>query len=1235
MNRFLSLIVAILCSSIVFAQTDNIPFQKIRLADDHVSKASVKSNSQTRQTRDETIFWSCDFENNNYTLVEGNDEANGKDHWQIVTLATFPSELITSSGAYFQPFIYRGDTLNDTPEHWAMVDLLCDHAQFGGTGQVAEKAWIQFQMNLSSTTCPKICFKQLYRPLNSVSSHIKVSVDGGVSWTDHLINDEVASNDYGPLNKEVIIQEAAGRSNVTIRFQQEATGAGLQGYGWQIDDIKIVNVPDHNLTINDARISMFGYFDFRNVPENYWTNMTDSAKRAYAYQLYDPYAQTPAANWNTQNGYAAFNVEYTNNGRYTVSPRVNIVVTSPSGTDIYNKTLTGSSITMTQRDTIDFGTIDDNNMANSTILYFENEPELGRYTVTFTISENGAEDADTSDNTIVQYFDITDGTYSKSYDEPTSRFSAKGYQTSASGDMYGAKFTYYYSPDDIMTADLYIAEGTTPGTQVKVCLYHYDENGGDDGNGGYVLDRESEWLEITEENIGRWNNFVFTNEYNFQFSEDEQYREVTVMAVAAWDNDDDDIYFGQSNVLTSKYHSSMMHLISDEENWFYGSHDIALKFRPQGTTEYTINALPSNENRGYVTGGGTYREGTTITLRATPYEGYRFVSWNDGNTSNPRTITVTGDATYIATFEALPTYTITAESANSNMGTVTGGGTYYEGTVATISATPFNGYRFVSWNDGNTINPRTITVTEDATYTAYFEGVPCTITVLSNNDEFGYVTGGGEHPYGTQTTISATPYEGYRFVSWNDDNTENPRTITVTGNATYIASFENGVTHTITVLSSNPNYGSVEGSGTYSEGSQIQISATANQGYHFTTWNDGNTDNPRTITVTEDATYIASFAESVNMYTITVLPSNPNFGSTTGGGTYLEGSQIEISATANEGYHFTAWNDGNTSNPRTITVTGDATYMANFETNPSYTITVVSENEAYGTVSGSGTYEYGSTVTIRAIPANGYVFTSWNDNNTENPRTITVTGDATYIAYFSDISTVTTYTITVISANEEQGTVVGSGMYAEGTIITIAAIAQNGFRFSSWNDNNTDNPRSITVTGNATYIASFEAIPTYTITVLSGNDEFGTVSGSGTYPEGSVVTISATPAPRYVFVQWNDGNNENPRQITVTENATYIATFNRGNGIEDNIIPEISVFPNPTSSTLYVTSSETISSIEIVNITGQIVSHLDLCNDNVACDVENLTAGMYFIKIRCQSLNGEEGLPIIKKFVKE
>ncbi len=373
-------------------------------------------------------------------------------------------------------------------------------------------------------------------------------------------------------------------------------------------------------------------------------------------------------------------------------------------------------------------------------------------------------------------------------------------------------------------------------------------------------------------------------------------------------------------------------------------------------------------------------------------------------------------------------------------------------------------------------------------------------------------------------------------------------------------------------------------------------------------------------------------------YTITVMSANPNRGTVTGGGTYPEGTVITIEAIANEGFEFASWSDENTDNPRQITVTADATYIATFDEVSSvteYTITVMSANPNRGTVTGGGTYPEGTVITIEAIANEGFEFASWSDENTDNPRQITVTADATYIATFDEVSSVTEYTITVMSANPNRGTVTGGGTYPEGTVITIEAIANEGFVFASWSDGNTDNPRQITVTADATYIASFDEVSTvteYTITVISANPNRGTVTGGGTYPEGTVVTIEAIANDGYEFSMWDDESAENPRQITVTANATYVASFDPATNIDENVALEINVFPNPATDILNITSSETISEIEIVNTLGQVVKRIEVNSDNAVCDVEDLKAGVYVVRIR--TLRQAQGAAL-RKFVKE
>ena len=84
-----------------------------------------------------------------------------------------------------------------------------------------------------------------------------------------------------------------------------------------------------------------------------------------------------------------------------------------------------------------------------------------------------------------------------------------------------------------------------------------------------------------------------------------------------------------------------------------------------------------------------------------------------------------------------------------------------------------------------------------------------------------------------------------------------------------------------------------------------------------------------------------------------------------------------------------------------------------------HTIIAKSSDLSMGTTSGSGTYNYGESVQISAIPNGCFHFTKWSDGNTDNPRTVTVNSDKTYTAIFQ----ANQHTITVESADETQGTV--------------------------------------------------------------------------------------------------------------------------------------------------------------------------------------------------------------------
>ena len=94
---------------------------------------------------------------------------------------------------------------------------------------------------------------------------------------------------------------------------------------------------------------------------------------------------------------------------------------------------------------------------------------------------------------------------------------------------------------------------------------------------------------------------------------------------------------------------------------------------PGGTTQpkkHTLTVRSANESQGSVSGGGTFDEGSTQTVRATPKTGFAFDKWSDGSTQNPRTVKLTSDLTLTASFK-----TATTGGGDQGSGGDQGGGT--------------------------------------------------------------------------------------------------------------------------------------------------------------------------------------------------------------------------------------------------------------------------------------------------------------------------------------------------------------------------------------------------------------------------------------------------------------------------------------------------------------------------------------------------------------------------------
>ena len=356
----------------------------------------------------------------------------------------------------------------------------------------------------------------------------------------------------------------------------------------------------------------------------------------------------------------------------------------------------------------------------------------------------------------------------------------------------------------------------------------------------------------------------------------------------------------------------------------------------------------------------------------------------------------------------------TIETSDVNAGTVSGANGASVGETVTLTATPKEGYRFKQWSDGNTENPRTVTITEGMNLKAEFEILVFTINVVPNNVSYGSASGSGEYEYGNTAFIMASANNGYKFVKWNDGNTAVIRTIKVKKDSAFVAEFakdESAVTPatptgSYTIGAADQNEGSVSVDGDAGIGKTVTITAEPKDGYKFKQWSDGNTENPRIVTITNGMNLKAKF--EILVFTINVIPNNVSYGSASGSGEYEYGSTAFIMASANNGYKFVKWNDGNTAVIRTIKVKKDSAFVAEFTkdesavtpSTPTGSYTIGAADPDGGSVSVDGEAGIGKTVTLTATPKDGYKFKQWSDGNTENPRIVTITNGMNLKAEF-------------------------------------------------------------------------------------------------------------------------------------------------------------------------------------------------------------------------------------------
>ncbi len=529
---------------------------------------------------------------------------------------------------------------------------------------------------------------------------------------------------------------------------------------------------------------------------------------------------------------------------------------------------------------------------------------------------------------------------------------------------------------------------------------------------------------------------------------------------------------------------------------------------------------------------------------------YVFTQWNDGNTNDPRTISIAADATYTATFRTQYEITVgsvpAGRTVSVNAAPQTAPYVFWcdTGAMASLDApspqtlTPTSQYRFNSWSDGGS-QAHQIACDASKTVTANFV-LQWQITIVTN-------------PAGREIVVDATPQTG-PYIFWCDDNS----------------------VHTISATTPQAT-----GPGTQ---------------YRYDSWSDGGGASHQ-ITCTGAATVTGTF---VLQYQITI-GTNPAGRAVTVDGTpqtgpysnwWDAGSSVGLlvpspqSVGLGSRFSFSAWSDGNVNPSRAVVADQPRTLTAIFTTEYFLTISTTA-----GTVSpGNGWHPADDIVAISTTgPADGftdrYRFGGWAGDLVwyttattipmNGPKTITANWVHQYkfdIRYAAGIPG-TTVTIDGVDVAPNVFWWNESSVHAVGVPATLAGgTADTRYNFGSWQGPASTRQFSVTVSGAATYVAQYTR---QFLVLLTISPSGPTVTVDGANPTGALwfdegtqhaFDAGAAPQPggtgeRFRFSAWSGAGTGTAQSVTITVDGpkALTATF-----VRQYLLTIDSQYGNPT-----------------------------------------------------------------------
>ena len=544
-------------------------------------------------------------------------------------------------------------------------------------------------------------------------------------------------------------------------------------------------------------------------------------------------------------------------------------------------------------------------------------------------------------------------------------------------------------------------------------------------------------------------------------------------------------------------------------------------------TPYTvIHKQMDLDGQGYTTVDTENLTGTTdstITPAVNTYPGF--------DSPNAQTTTISGNGDTVVEYLYVRqqyTFTITDRTYVEE---TTANGTYYYGTSVTMKAIERAGYSF-EWSDGETAYQRTFTLEGNVSLTpVYTADTDTPYTVLHeqmNLNGEGYTIVSTLHETGTtdsEITPTVNTYPGFDSPS--------PITTTISGNGdTVVEYFYVRQQYAFSITDRTYVTSDSTANGTYYYGTSITAKAQERAGYSFE-WSDGETNYERTFTLSAATSLTPVYTANTNT-PYTVLHKQKDLVAST----YTLADTDNLTGTTDSTVTpavrtYTGFISPST---QTTTISGNGdTVVEYLYDREEYAFSITDRTYVYESTP-DGTYEYGTSITVKAQERSGYTFT-WSDGDTNYIRTFTLTEDKiltpTYTAEGDTPYTVihkqmnldgTTYT-TVSTLNLKGET---------GAEITPVVNTYPGF--------DSPNPQTTTINGDGSTVVEYYYTRQQYAFSISDRTYVYDSTPDDTYYYGTSITVKAQERAGYSF-EWSDGDSNYVRTFTLEEPTTLTPVY--------------------------------------------------------------------------------------------